>query len=110
MSRPTLEPPSYFNNDWYIEQKKLGKPDPILADELFVSYSVFKRWKRNLHLHSDVDLRIKNHVKRKLEGKETQLRNLYLAGATYDIMSKKLHVSKETLNKELRKMGLRRTV
>ena len=105
-----MEPPSFFNNDWYIEQKKLGKPDPVLADELFISFSVFKRWKRNLHLHSDINFRIKNHVKPKLEGKETVLKGLYLAGASYEMIAKKLHVSKETVRKELRKIGLRRTI
>lgn len=110
MSRAALEAPSFFTQEWFTEQKKLGKPDSVIRSELYVCESVFKRWKKELGVRTTVDLRIKNHVKPMLEGKEEIVKNLYLAGATYVMIGKKLHVSKETVRKEIRKLGLRRII
>jgi DNA-directed RNA polymerase specialized sigma24 family protein len=106
MGAKPLELPSFFTKEWYEEQKKLGHTDVKLACEMYVCQSTFKRWKKILGIQTTNRTRLKSSLKPLLYGKGELVKTMYLAGATYVAIGKKLGVSKETVRKELRKMGI----
>jgi DNA invertase Pin-like site-specific DNA recombinase len=110
MGAKPLELPSFFTKEWYEAQKKLGHTDVKLACEMYVCMSTFKRWKKVLGIQTTNRTRLKSSLKPLLEGKEELLKDLYDSGMSYTSMAKKLGVSKETVRKELRKLGLRKKV
>ena len=48
LKRKYMEKPNCFNIEWYLKQKKLGKKDVRIAEELCVSLTPFRRWKKEL--------------------------------------------------------------
>ena len=51
LKRKHIEKPNHFNIEWYIRQKELGKKDVQIADELCVSLTPLKRWKKELEIN-----------------------------------------------------------
>lgn len=50
MPRHLTDKPKYWNETWYKEEKQQGHSDQTIADHLYISLSVFNRWKRELNL------------------------------------------------------------
>jgi hypothetical protein len=110
MGMKAIEIPSFFNKEWYEEQKKLGKTDVKMASEFYISIPTFKRWKKVCGIETTYETRLKSSLRPLLGDEESQkqLKDMYLAGASYNDMARIMQVSKETVRKELRKMGLKR--
>jgi transposase len=108
MGIQAIKKPDHFTEDWYNGQKKLGKPDALIADELHVGITTFKKWKRKVGITTFEKVRI--GMQPILKGMEQELIIQYRSGLTYDQLAKEFYVSKETIRKELRKMGVRKKV
>lgn len=52
LKRKQMEKPKYFNEEWYEQQKKLGKKDVQIAYDLCVSLTPFRRWKKELGINN----------------------------------------------------------
>lgn len=50
MARPSIEKPSFWNEQWYAKEKAKGKSDIEIAEELYISICLFNDWKKELNI------------------------------------------------------------
>lgn len=86
MSRNKIDKPDFFTLDWMNEQKKLGKSDPEICEELFISEKVLKRWKKEVGF-------VGKRTGRRRAVPYELIKEMRLAGKTYKQIQEELEIS-----------------
>ena len=82
-----INKPDFFTLDWFIEQKKLGKIDDAVANELHVSRKVLIRWKK------EVGYKPETRRGRPAKFSYEDVKRLKLSGHSHNQIADKLDIS-----------------
>ncbi|CAM3734141.1 helix-turn-helix transcriptional regulator [Mesobacillus zeae] len=97
--------PEHFTVDWYTNQKAQRKTDAEIAEELFVSYATFAKWKNRIGWKAGAGLK---YCGRKVLPVTDRVAELFSNKLKLKDIAMTLGISEPTVRSHLRRAGLKR--